>query len=594
MAKKKKAEPNPESKFVGDVSIENAKSKWGQVKKLAKKAKKREDNGRTKIPGYSKDDLKNLAREYNARLPRNSNKRIKLNQSAEELAKALKLDAKRKKEPSKVATTWGKQKEQASDPNKQDKAMQKAEERRLAAKKLTEIKDLAKKAKKRSQKKKDETPKEKDPTSIDSYNTQQLQKMLRDRNIPGRSGLRTKQQMFDALGLGKKAEDKPKSESEEPKKPTMKVEPKPARVDIEEYPPTPSLFRELRKHLKSTKELTSDEQNEVWGNLSEEDRAIIWNNLGQEKVKHKQAIAEINRRNYQKAIEYGRKEAEAILAKADDVKAERDRLRSERDALIEKADKHLKPIPQDVQQEIDRVSDLAMRASEKYSDKLDNSFDSYRDSLFKSSVSDEEAQQFVDSITFTPNVQKSLGRNSSFYREEDIKYDLARLYKMAGGNITTLQKIDYTRDRAYASAGSKMINIGLEKSSKKQQQAFFHEFAHHIEYSLPDELQQLTRQFLEQRKEGEPKSMRELTGDIRYGEDEKGYPDKFLHPYVGTYYKDGKATEVLSVGLELFADPLQMRRMHDTDPEHFALMLGILKASKERHEKFVELGTGST
>ncbi len=588
MAKKKTE--NTDSMLAG-----SAKSKWVQAKKLAKKAKKRVDNGRTKIPGYSKDDLKALAKEYNTRLPRGSDKRIKLNQSAEELAKALKLDTKRKKEPSKVATAWGKQKEQASDPNKQDEATRKAEERRLAAKKLTEIKDLAKKAKKRSDKKKDETPKEKDPTSIDSYNTQQLQKMLRDRKIPGRSGLRTKQQMFDALGLGKKSEDKPKPEPEEPKKPTVKVESKPNRVDIEEYPPTPSLFRELRKHLKSTKRLTSDEQNEVWGNLSEGDRAIIWNNLGQEKVKHKQAIAEINRRNYQKAIEYGRKEADAILAKADDVKAERDRLRSKRDALIEKTDNEYtfkgSAIPDDVQQEIDRVSKLAMQATNKYWDELDASFDSYRDNLFKSSVSDEEAQQFVDSITFGSNVKKSLGRNSSFYREEDMKDDLARLYKMVGGNITTLQKIDYTRDRAYASKDSKMINIGLEKDSKKQQQAFFHEFAHHIEYSLPDELQQLTRQFLEQRKEGEPRSMRELTGDIRYGEDEKGYPDKFLHPYVGTYYKDG-ATEVLSVGLELFASPTRMQEMYNADSEHFALILGILKASKEHREKFVELGTG--
>lgn len=90
------------------AAIRNPKAKWKQVKKLARQARKR---SRTKIPDYSYEDLRQLAREHNAKLPRGSKKRIRTSGSAEDIAKALGIDV-----PKKQSNAWreGRAKAEAS------------------------------------------------------------------------------------------------------------------------------------------------------------------------------------------------------------------------------------------------------------------------------------------------------------------------------------------------------------------------------------------------------------------------------------------------------------------------------------------------
>lgn len=122
------------------------------------------------------------------------------------------------------------------------------------------------------------------------------------------------------------------------------------------------------------------------------------------------------------------------------------------------------------------------------------------------------------------------------------------------------------------------------KGDRRQQESIFHEAGHHIEYPLPQEFGELGFHFVTQKADGQArKSLRELTGNEGYEESEKAYPGTFVHPYVGKVYPDG-TTEVLSMGLEHFTSADRMRRLYEADPDHFAFMLGMFKAMKERRQ----------
>ena len=63
-----------------------------------------------------------------------------------------------------------------------------------------------------------------------------------------------------------------------------------------------------------------------------------------------------------------------------------------------------------------------------------------------------------------------------------------------------------------------------------------------------------------------------------YKANEKAYEDDFLAPYVGKLYRDG-GTEIVSMGLEwMYKDPAEF---HAKDPDHFDLILRILKGVEE-------------
>ncbi len=72
--------------------------------------------------------------------------------------------------------------------------------------------------------------------------------------------------------------------------------------------------------------------------------------------------------------------------------------------------------------------------------------------------------------------------------------------------------------------------------------------------------------------------------DPIYSDGGLAYPGEFVHPYVGRVY-DNNTTEVLSMGTEHLASADRMQQLYEKDPEHLALILGILKATREKRSR---------
>jgi len=104
---------------------------------------------------------------------------------------------------------------------------------------------------------------------------------------------------------------------------------------------------------------------------------------------------------------------------------------------------------------------------------------------------------------------------------------------------------------------------------------YVHELGHYFEERNPG-VHEAAVAFLRDRTTGQPdRKIESLLVGMGYDLDETSRPDAFVHPYVGKVYEDYRATEVVSMGLEmLYRDPVGFAR---DDPEHFDLVVGMLK-----------------
>lgn len=143
-----------------------------------------------------------------------------------------------------------------------------------------------------------------------------------------------------------------------------------------------------------------------------------------------------------------------------------------------------------------------------------------------------------------------------------------------GKGAKSFNKLERKEARAYALADGS-INTGHKQTATEFKNMMFHEMAHHIEFE--DRNVKLAAQhFVISRATDTQKPLAEITGNIMY-ESEKAYPDKFINPYVGKIYSNG-STEVLSMGLEQFADKKKLARFMKQDREHFLFVLGVLRS----------------
>lgn len=170
----------------------------------------------------------------------------------------------------------------------------------------------------------------------------------------------------------------------------------------------------------------------------------------------------------------------------------------------------------------------------------------------------------------------SLPKSKDFYQEE-----LVNLNRISNNKVQTLGELIYTRERAFARKpkGNEVgkINVGKKETETASKTSLWHEFGHHIEISNP-ELKDVFKEWILSRSSGKTVSLRQLTGNQKYGEDEVAYDGKFgLGAYVGRIYPDG-GTEVMSKGLEMFASEKAMAYFFSKDPEHFLMILGILNS----------------
>jgi hypothetical protein len=180
------------------------------------------------------------------------------------------------------------------------------------------------------------------------------------------------------------------------------------------------------------------------------------------------------------------------------------------------------------------------------------------ESIMESSpVTEAEAQAWASKQTITKNAANRL--KTSGYPVDSARKDMAAFYRLTRGRLASITFDSDGGSRANANGihghGTSVVNIDSDFNKRVAAKGFL------------------------KKRGGEVKSMRSLTGSDSYRGDEKAYSDGFFHPYVGKIYSD--ATEVISMGVESFHSPEVLGSRIAEDPEHFALIAGILSAQPD-------------
>lgn len=209
-----------------------------------------------------------------------------------------------------------------------------------------------------------------------------------------------------------------------------------------------------------------------------------------------------------------------------------------------------------------------------------DSFRSFKDSLGQGS--DSKATEDNVSAVSIPRKSKN-----NPYEKQDYAAILSDLYAATNNQVTTLEKLYYKEPRAFAAQPgirykgeandtTGRINVGRSSNLTYHTQVLWHEYGHHLEYSNPEFARAASEWIKSKATSDTPQKLRNLIPGSGYGNSEVAYPDKFIDPYVGKYYKNG-TTEVVSMGLEHLASPALMQKLYEADPDHFFLILGMLR-----------------
>jgi Phage Mu protein F like protein len=139
-----------------------------------------------------------------------------------------------------------------------------------------------------------------------------------------------------------------------------------------------------------------------------------------------------------------------------------------------------------------------------------------------------------------------------------------------------VKSIDYADgERAHATLSKGAIQLDGEDRPDENRVTQFHEMAHHAEYA-DKAAGKDAEDWVKARATGETKLLSALTGNKRYRDDESALPDDFIDHYVGKLYGNG-ITEVHSMGLQAFANPIDLVDLYKADPEHFRLMMRYIR-----------------
>ena len=447
--------------------IENAKQKYKAVRKLAKQVSRR-----TAIAGYSVEDMRKLAKEHNAKLPKGSKNRIRYSgMDAQQLAKALGLDKQKPK---------------------------------YAVSKKTQPAKI-------SQFKLEPTP---------SPSKDEIDR-VRDKAY---AKLKKKNPLKDEQWIQQK-------------------------VDLEEL-----FFREN------------------------------WKEENQDK------IAEVSRKNYQKAIEYGKSLSKGLFDD-DRYTPEVEKAKDRKDWMEaqwfrEYHKKNLSPPPEFVQEYKNAIANHSQALAKQRQYDIAKGTTFIRKLINDSPISKEEANKYADGIRVDASVGQKLPIG---YTEEDLRRNVGDFYRLTSGKIgDRFSRVKSEEGRAYfgrdqsipGDTRERVVDIGQIDDIKKLRKVLFHELGHSLETAHPS-IKDLADNFINSRiKNKQPVRLNTLNAG-KYDDDEYAYQGDFAHPYVGKVYANGKSTEVVSVGLEAFHSPETMMALARKDPEHFALILAIAKISKQ-------------
>lgn len=192
--------------------------------------------------------------------------------------------------------------------------------------------------------------------------------------------------------------------------------------------------------------------------------------------------------------------------------------------------------------------------------------------LAESPVTQEQADAWAATIEIDRSLKTKLSKMG--YPADRFRADMAEFYRMVGGRAKRIRFSANRGQRAYAT-NSKAIDAGeVAVTSNFNKSTLWHEMAHHLE-SDPVASAAAHAFLVDRRTSEQPVSLRKLTGNNGYRPDERAWEDHFIDPYVGKHYAHG-TTEVFSIGVEQFADPLKLALAIAQDPHHMRLMAGYM------------------
>ncbi len=241
---------------------------------------------------------------------------------------------------------------------------------------------------------------------------------------------------------------------------------------------------------------------------------------------------------------------------SDEYSYERLRLAEERRDIIQKS--------YEVQAEYSNIFEEIDVLLANYRDLYDDVIDILNN---QSPISKEMSEKWAsENVYIDKNDKNKL--NKIGYGYDNMLNDIAEFYRLVGGKIGPINFIGTRSSRAYARGKN---TIAISRYFNKR--TLFHELGHIVEH-FDKNAYYANNAFIKTRATGEPKSLKSLIPFSRYQSNEKAYPDDFIDPYVGKVYPD-ESTEVLSMGIQNFIDPIRLTNFIKEDRKHFELIMGL-------------------
>lgn len=199
-----------------------------------------------------------------------------------------------------------------------------------------------------------------------------------------------------------------------------------------------------------------------------------------------------------------------------------------------------------------------------------------------STVTPQQATAWADAQEITKTAAARLSKIK--YPVAKVRQDMAEFYRLTGGRLNSV-KIDSKGDRRANAVGvgehGKEGVVFLDGDFDKR--VLFHELSHHLE-SDPAIFKASANYIRANATSQEVQSLRSLTGSKAYDTREVALPGGFYSAYIGKVYRHS-ATEVMSMGIEAFAEPWKLGWVAGKDPKTIEFVSGALMAPQTDDER---------
>lgn len=193
--------------------------------------------------------------------------------------------------------------------------------------------------------------------------------------------------------------------------------------------------------------------------------------------------------------------------------------------------------------------------------------------LNSSAIDKATAKAWADAQEITPAAVRRLAKIG--YLVAQVREDMAEFYRLTGGRIARARLHSKGDRRANATdigEHGKPGTIHLDTNFTKR--TLWHELGHHIEADPAAKM--VAGQMIRRRaKSSVPAQLRKITGNTSYGRREVALQNGFFSSYIGKLYNDG-CTEVFSMGLETFSNPVLLAHRMHKDPQTLAMVAGYV------------------